>query len=146
MAELQIGHRKWCWVLAPRFPVVNWRSRPVANSAYYWSLGNTSGRSPNKLLMQRKLFCPVVWIWVIVDFLFLFLTLSTVSKQMTNNIDNCWKLRGLLFLNMFSNHRKPIYNILWDNICSTTSFYFLEFCLEKINVTFYKFRASKHQG
>lgn len=42
-------------------------------------------------------------------FLFLFLMLSPVSK--TNNIESCYLERGLLFLNMFSNHRKPIYNI-----------------------------------
>ena len=34
MAERQIGHRKSCLVLSARFPVVNWRSRPVAKSAY----------------------------------------------------------------------------------------------------------------
>ena len=36
MAERQIGHRKSCLVLSARFPVVNWRSRPVAKSAYYY--------------------------------------------------------------------------------------------------------------
>ena len=35
MGEPQIGHRKSCLVLSARFPVVNWRSRPVAKSAYY---------------------------------------------------------------------------------------------------------------
>ena len=35
MAERQIGHRKSCLVLSARFPVVNWRSRPVAKSAYF---------------------------------------------------------------------------------------------------------------
>ena len=35
MAERQIEHRKSCLVLSARFPVVNWRSRPVAKSAYY---------------------------------------------------------------------------------------------------------------
>ena len=39
MAERQIGHRKSCLVLSARFPVVNWRSRPVAKSAYYLSPG-----------------------------------------------------------------------------------------------------------
>ena len=34
MAERQIEHRKSCLVLSARFPVVNWRSRPVAKSAY----------------------------------------------------------------------------------------------------------------
>ena len=34
MAERQIGHRKSCLVLSARFPVANWRSRPVAKSAY----------------------------------------------------------------------------------------------------------------
>ena len=34
MAELQIGHRKSCLVLSARFRIVNWRSRPVAKSAY----------------------------------------------------------------------------------------------------------------
>ena len=34
MAERQIGHRKSSLVLSARFPVVNWRSRPVAKSAY----------------------------------------------------------------------------------------------------------------
>ena len=34
MAERQIRHRKSCLVLSARFPVVNWRSRPVAKSAY----------------------------------------------------------------------------------------------------------------
>ena len=33
MAERQIEHRKSCLVLSARFPVVNWRSRPVAKSA-----------------------------------------------------------------------------------------------------------------
>ena len=33
MAERQIGHRKSCLVLSARFPVVNWRSSPVAKSA-----------------------------------------------------------------------------------------------------------------
>ena len=36
MAERQIGHRKSCLVLSARFPVVNWRSRSVAKSAYYY--------------------------------------------------------------------------------------------------------------
>ena len=36
MAERQIGHRKSRLVLfSARFPVVNWRSRPVAKSAYF---------------------------------------------------------------------------------------------------------------
>ena len=35
MAERQIRHRKSCLVLSAHFPVVNWRSRPVAKSAYY---------------------------------------------------------------------------------------------------------------
>ena len=33
MAERQVGLRKSCLVLSVRFPVVNWRSRPVAKSA-----------------------------------------------------------------------------------------------------------------
>ena len=33
MAERQIEHRKSCLVLSARFPVVNWRSSPVAKSA-----------------------------------------------------------------------------------------------------------------
>ena len=33
MVERQIGHRKSSLVLSARFPVVNWRSRPVAKSA-----------------------------------------------------------------------------------------------------------------
>ena len=33
MAERQIEHRKSRYVLYARFPVVNWRSRPVAKSA-----------------------------------------------------------------------------------------------------------------
>ena len=32
MAERQIGHRKSWLVFSKRFPVVNWRSRPVAKS------------------------------------------------------------------------------------------------------------------
>ena len=36
MAERQIGQRKSRLVLSARFPVVNWRSRPVAKSAYWW--------------------------------------------------------------------------------------------------------------
>ena len=35
MAERQIEYRKSCLVLSVCFPVVNWRSRPVAKSAYY---------------------------------------------------------------------------------------------------------------
>ena len=35
MAEQQIEHRKSCLVLSARFPVVNWRSSPVAKSAKY---------------------------------------------------------------------------------------------------------------
>ena len=35
MTERQIGHRKSCLVLSARFPVANWRSRPVAKSAYF---------------------------------------------------------------------------------------------------------------
>ena len=35
MAERQIRHRKSCLVLSARFPVANWRSRPVAKSAYW---------------------------------------------------------------------------------------------------------------
>ena len=35
MAERQIGQRKWSLVLSARFPVVKWRSRSVAKSAYY---------------------------------------------------------------------------------------------------------------
>ena len=34
-AERQIGHRKSCLFLSARFVVVNWRSRPVATSAYF---------------------------------------------------------------------------------------------------------------
>ena len=34
MAERQIEYRKSCLVLSARFPVANWRSRPVAKSAY----------------------------------------------------------------------------------------------------------------
>ena len=34
IAERQIGHRKSRLVLSARFPVVNWRSRSVAKSAY----------------------------------------------------------------------------------------------------------------
>ena len=34
IAERQIEHRKSCLVFSTRFPVVNWRSRPVAKSAY----------------------------------------------------------------------------------------------------------------
>ena len=34
LAERQIWYRKSCLVLSARFPVVNWRSRPVAKSAY----------------------------------------------------------------------------------------------------------------
>ena len=34
MAERQIEHRKSCLVFSQRFTVVNWRSRPVAKSAY----------------------------------------------------------------------------------------------------------------
>ena len=37
MAEQQICHRKSCLVLSARFPVVKWRSRPVAKSDYYWT-------------------------------------------------------------------------------------------------------------
>ena len=37
MAERQIEHQKSCLVLSVRFPVVNWRSPPVAKSAYYYS-------------------------------------------------------------------------------------------------------------
>ena len=47
MAELQIGHRKSCLVLSVCFPVVNWRSRPDAKSAYYFSSrGDRSCLSP----------------------------------------------------------------------------------------------------
>ena len=35
MAERQIRHRKSCLVLSTRFPVANWRSGPVAKSAYW---------------------------------------------------------------------------------------------------------------
>ena len=35
MAERQIGHRKSSLVFSARFPVVKWRSRAVAKSAYY---------------------------------------------------------------------------------------------------------------
>ena len=35
MAEQQIGHQKSCLVLSACFPVINWRSRPVAKSASY---------------------------------------------------------------------------------------------------------------
>ena len=34
MVERQIEHRKSCLVFSTRFPVVKWRSRPVAESAY----------------------------------------------------------------------------------------------------------------
>ena len=34
MTERQIEHQKSCLVLSVRFPIVNWRSRPVAKSAY----------------------------------------------------------------------------------------------------------------
>ena len=34
MAERKKEHRKSFLVLSARFPVVNWRSRPVAKSAY----------------------------------------------------------------------------------------------------------------
>ena len=39
MAERQIEHQKSSLVLSARFPVVKWRSRPVAKSAYFW-IGN----------------------------------------------------------------------------------------------------------
>ena len=35
MAQRQIGHRQSSLVLTARFPVVKWRSRSVAKSAYY---------------------------------------------------------------------------------------------------------------
>ena len=35
MAERQIEHRKSYLALSARFPVVNWRSRHVAKSAYF---------------------------------------------------------------------------------------------------------------
>ena len=35
MAERQIRHRKSCLVFSALFPFANWRSRPVAKSAYY---------------------------------------------------------------------------------------------------------------
>ena len=35
MAERQIGHRKSRLVLSARFPIVNWRFRSVAKSAYF---------------------------------------------------------------------------------------------------------------
>ena len=38
MAERQIGYRKSSLVLSARLPVVKWRSRPVAKSAYYYQL------------------------------------------------------------------------------------------------------------
>ena len=47
MAERQIEHRKSCLVLSARFPVVNWRTRPVAKSALY-----TSGASPYRPLKE----------------------------------------------------------------------------------------------
>ena len=40
MAVRQIEHRKSCLVLSARFPVVNWRTRPVAKSALYTSVAS----------------------------------------------------------------------------------------------------------
>ena len=37
MAERQIRHRKSSLVLSARFPVANWRCRPVAKSAWFYS-------------------------------------------------------------------------------------------------------------
>ena len=37
MAEQQISHRKSCLVFSARLPIVNWSSRPVAKSAYFFS-------------------------------------------------------------------------------------------------------------
>ena len=43
MAERQIEDQKSCLVLSARFPVINWRSRPVAKSAYLFSGGGGGG-------------------------------------------------------------------------------------------------------
>ena len=50
MAERQIRHRKSCLVLSARFPVANWRSRPVAKSAY-WDSRET------KLVSEAPVIC-----------------------------------------------------------------------------------------
>ena len=51
MAESQIGHRKSSLVLSTRFPVVKWRSRSVAKSAYYLQLSLfPKPRSPTRTL------------------------------------------------------------------------------------------------
>ena len=44
MAVRQIGHRKSSLVPSARFPVVKWRSRSVAKSAYYGDLGGCPPR------------------------------------------------------------------------------------------------------
>ena len=49
MAERQIEDRKSCLVLSACFPVVNWRSRPVAKSAYLLSRG-VPGRYATKTI------------------------------------------------------------------------------------------------
>ena len=52
MTERQIGHRRSSLVLTAHFPVVKWRSRSVAKSAYYHRDGN--GMSKNWKLKNKK--------------------------------------------------------------------------------------------
>ena len=51
MAERQTGHRKSCFVLSARFPVVNWHSSPVAKSSY---IGQGSTYSKNMHLIAPR--------------------------------------------------------------------------------------------
>ena len=50
MAERQIGYRKSSFVLSARFPVVKWRFRSVAKSAFY----NLRGGGCNLVLPSYK--------------------------------------------------------------------------------------------
>ena len=54
MAELQIAHRKSNLVLSARFPVVKWRSRSVAKSAYLVHARGASGEAVSSDERGRK--------------------------------------------------------------------------------------------
>ena len=62
MAEWQIGHRKSSLVLSARFPVVKWRSRSVAKSAYYLNMDREfkSSRVVSTICNTPLLVCGIV--------------------------------------------------------------------------------------
>ena len=61
MAERQIEHWKSCLVFSVCFPVVNWRSPPVAKSAYYLSQKDKTKSDGQEMRSKRNFWTPGPW-------------------------------------------------------------------------------------